>query len=71
MFGVMLGTDAFDLCAIAGAGGADEALLADLKVSLQETLFIAVDGDRVTEIGSEDVAGYMCLNQRPLSPVMM
>ena len=71
MFDVMLGTDAFDLHAITGAGGADEALLADLKVSLQETLFIAVDGDRVTEIGSEDVAGYMCLNQCPLSPVMM
>ena len=71
MFDVMLGTDAFNLHAITGAGGADEALLADLKVSLQETLFIAVDGDRVTEIGSEDVAGYMRHNQRPLSPAMM
>ena len=70
MFDVMLGTDAFNLHAIAGAGGADKALLADLKVSLQETLFIAVDRDRVTEIGSEDVAGYMHHNQHPLSPVM-
>ena len=34
MFDVMLGTDAFNLCVIAGAGGVDGALLADLKVSL-------------------------------------
>ena len=48
MFDVVLGTDAFNLCVIAGAGGVDGALLADLKVSLWVTLFIAVDGDRVT-----------------------
>ena len=34
MFDIVIGTDAFNLCVFAGAGGADRALLADIRVSL-------------------------------------